>query len=424
VIRGGAGLFYDRVGINRMVHAVQEGRPYADTTGLQHDIASLQSPFQDRPLALLPRYFNFTTLSGSNFNSPFYDRIHTPLVRQYNLGIQYEFIRNYVLETAFVGASGINIGDYNHVVNTARLASPTNPINGITTNTPANANARVPYLGFLANGLQQNGFDGVYNYNSLQTTVRKNFSQGFGFQVAYTWSKNMSNVFDSANANLNNPTDLGQQYGQMSYSRPHRFTVSYQYELPFKANGALLSKLVGGWSVNGLTLIQAGNPLTLLDARGGTVWGMPNSNTYENGVGRAQLCPGFTYDQISTSGNVKDRLGIVGNTTITRFFNPAAFCAPPTLGGGTDFGNAGVGIVRGPHQLNFDFSASKTTRIGERQSLQLRAEFFNLFNHAQFALPQTAANQSLYGSSAPLLGVITGTSVNPRLIQFGLRYQF
>ncbi len=428
VVRGGAGLFYDRVGINRMVHAVQEGRPYADTTGLQADIASLQSPFHDRPMQLLPRYFNFTTQSGSNFNSPFYDKIHTPLVRQYNLGFQYEFIRNYVLEAAFVGASGINIGDYNHVINTARLASPTNPINGLITNTPGNAQARVPYLGFLANGLQQNAFDGVYNYNSLQTTVRKNLSHGVGFQVAYTWSKNMSNVFDSANANLNNPTDLGQQYGQTSYSRPHRFVVSYQYELPFKARQALLNKLVEGWSANGLTLIQAGNPLTLFDARGGTAYGMPNSNAYENGVGRAQLCPGFTYDQISTSGNVKDRLGITGNTSVTRFFNPASMCAPPSipaaLGSGTDFGNAGVGVVRGPHQLNFDFSASKTTRIGERQSIQLRAEFFNLFNHAQFALPQTAANQSLYGSNAALFGVITGTSVNPRLIQFGLRYQF
>ena len=67
VVRGGVGLFYDRVGINRVIHAVQEGRPYADTTGVQNDIASLQSPFQDRPLALLPRWFNFQTLTGSSF---------------------------------------------------------------------------------------------------------------------------------------------------------------------------------------------------------------------------------------------------------------------------------------------------------------------------------------------------------------------
>ncbi|HYR43908.1 MAG TPA: hypothetical protein VER98_12845, partial [Terriglobia bacterium] len=83
--------------------------------------------------------------------------------------------------------------------------------------------------------------------------------------------------------------------------------------------------------------------------------------------------------------------------------------------------------IRGPGQANFDFSITKMTRIGEKQSVQFRSEFFNLFNHSQFALPNLAANvnnQSLYGSNAALLGVITGTAVNPRLLQFALRYQF
>jgi outer membrane receptor protein involved in Fe transport len=426
VIRGGAGIFYDRIGINRLVHAVQEGRPYADTTALQHDIASLQSPYQDRPLALLPRWYNFTTLTGSNFNSPFYDHIQTPLVRQYNLGFQYQIMNDYVAEVAYVGSSGINLGDYNHVVNTARLASASNPINGITTNTPANASARVPYLGFLPNGLQNNGFDGVANYNSLQATVRKNFSNGLGFQVAYTWSKNLTTIgFDAAN--LNNPTDMGQQYGPAPFSRPHRLVIAYQYDLPFKASG-VLDRVVRGWSVSGVTTIQSGNPLTLFDGRGGTAYGMPSSGTIENGLNRAQLCPGYSYDQVATSGSVKDRLGLVGNTSAQRFFNTAAFCAPTTLpGGGTDFGNAGVGIVRGPGQANFDFTAGKTTQIGEGKTVQFRADFFNLFNHAQFAIPTGGGNpnnQTLYASNPALFGVITSTSVNPRLIQLALRFQF
>jgi hypothetical protein len=425
VVRGGAGIFYDRVGINRMVHAVQEGRPYADTTTLDHSIASLQSPFQDRPLRLLPRWFNLdpAVLNGSNFDSPYYDHIQTPLIRQYNLSIQYEFLRSYVLEVGYVGSSGINIGDYSHVVNGARLASPSNPINGITTNTPGNANARVPYLGFTAIGLQQNGFDGVYNYNSLQTTVRKNFSKGHAFQAAYTWSKNLSNVGFNA-ANLNDPRDMQQQYGQTPYSRPQRFVVSYQYDLPFTAEGTL-GKFVRGWSFNGFTLIQSGNPLTLYDGRGGTVYGLANSNTFEKGLGRAQLCPGFTNDQIETTGRIQDRLGVAGNNTVQRFFNPAAFCAPPTIDGGTGFGNTGVGIVRGPGQANFDFSVTKMTPITETSRLQFRAEFFNLFNHSQFAIPTNAAgNQTLYGNSAANFGVITATSVNPRLVQLALRLQF
>ena len=391
-MRGGVGLFYDRVGINRLVHAVNEGRPYADTTGIQNEVASLQSPFQDRPLAFLPRWFNFQTLTGSAFNSPFYDILHTPLVRQYNLGVQYEFAPSYVLEVGFVGSSGINQMDYNHNINPARLVctalvttscTPGN-INGITTNTAANAAARVPYLGYLPSGFQQNGFDGVYNYNSVQVTVRKNLSHGLGFQAGYTFSKNMSNVaWDAANINLS--TDLAQQYGQTPYSRPHRFVLNYQYELPFKGKG-IMNAVAGGWTVSGLTTIQSGNVLTLFDNRGGGVYGTPGSGTVENGLSRAQLCPGFTYDQIETSGNVKDRLG---NSGTTRFFNPAAFCAPPVMGndGSTGFGNTGVGIVRGPHQLNFDFQAGKIIRIGERQTVQFRAEFFNIFNHAQFALP-------------------------------------
>ena len=422
VVRGGVGIFYDRVGINRLVHAVQEGKPYADTTALQADIASLQSPFQDRPLAFAPRWFNFTTLQGSSFNSPFYDRLHTPLIRQYNLGIQYEFKRSYVLELAYVGSSGINIADYNHNINVASLASPSHPINGITTNTTQNAAARVPYLGFQANGLQENAFDAVDLYNSLQVTVRKQLSRGLSFQTAYTWSKNLTNVgFDASN--INRSTDLWAQYGQAPFSRPHRFAAAYQYDLPFKSNGAL-GKAIGGWGVSGVTTYQAGNPLTIFDVRAGSIYGTPGSSTIEQTIDTATMCPGFTYSQISTSGSVENRLGSVTNPSATRFFNAAAFCAPAAIGNGTDFGNAGIGIVRGPHQANYDFSVLKVTRITERQSLQFRAEFFNVFNHPQFAIQSYPFLNQGPAFSSGQLGIINSTSVAPRLVQLALKYQF
>ena len=233
--------------------------------------------------------------------------------------------------------------------------------------------------------------------------------------------------FDAANLNI--PTDMGQQYGQTPYSRPHRFVVSYQYQLPFRASGAL-QKLVEGWSLSGVTLVQSGNPITFFDSRGGSAYGMLSSGTYENGLSRAQLCPGMTYNDIATKGSVKERLGRTGDPTATRFFNIAAFCPPPTIDLGTGFGDTGVGIVRGPGQANFDFSITKLTPIGEGKSLQFRTEFFNLFNHAQFAIPVgtqvggLAGNQTIYPSNPNLFGVITATSVNPRLIQLALRLQF
>jgi hypothetical protein len=91
----------------------------------------------------------------------------------------------------------------------AGLASPDHPINGVTTNTLQNVFLRVPYLGYQPAGLQGAGFDGICNYNSLQATVRKQLSHGLTFQVAYTWSKNLTDL-EGYGGNWNNPIDLGQ----------------------------------------------------------------------------------------------------------------------------------------------------------------------------------------------------------------------
>lgn len=433
VVRGGFGFFYDRVGGNQFVHSVEQGNPYAvtlDFSGSADQPSTLQQLLPATPLGFVPRWANLTNLTYSNLNLPLLDQaIHTPLTRQYNLNVQYEFARNWVLEVGFVGSSGINQTDYNHNINPAGLASPSDPINGFTTSTLANVNFRVPYLGYQPAGLQQTSFDGIYNYNSLQATVRKRVSRGVTLQAAYTWSKELTDL-EGYGANYNLPTSLSQQYGNAYFNRPQRFVVNYNWELPLGHAKGALGAITSGWALSGVTVVQSGTPLTFTDARAGTIYGLSGNNSGTTptalgavtfgsvNYGRAQLAPGVTYAELATSGGVESRLG--GSSGGNGFFNASDFVAPPVIGNGTGFGDSGVGVLRGPGQFNWDFSLVKNTRVGgihENANLQFRVEFFNAFNHPQFNNPGTSI-------TAATFGVITATSVNPRLTQFAMKYTF
>ena len=429
VVRGGIGMFYDRIGGNLFVHSVEQGNPYAvtlDYAGPAAQPASLQQLFPSASLAFTPRWVNLTTGQTSNLNLPFIDQvIHTPLVRQYNMGVQWEFVPTWVLDLGYVGSSGINLADYNHNYNTALLASPSNPINGVTTNTVQNANLRVPFLGFAASGFQGTGFDGISNYNSLQATVRKQFSHGVSMQASYTWSKSLTDLIGYA-ANMNDASSLGQQYGPAYFNRPQRFIVNYSWDLPFGHPSGFVGKLAEGWNLSGVSVAQDGTPLTITDARAGTIFGVsgpsptvPTLSTVTFGafnVGRGEMCNGATYNSLSTSGGTEARLG--GASGGPGYLAASAICAPPAIGNGFGYGNSGTGILPGPPQFNWDVSLVKTTHITERQTIQLRSEFFNTFNHPQFNNPGTAI------STPATFGVITSESVNPRLIQFALKYSF
>ena len=412
VIRGGAGLFYDRIAGDRFVHGLEQGYPYSITLDyLATNTYSNVNPYPDTPLSFPPRWYNTATLTGSNLNQAFLDpSIHTPLVRQYNVNVQYQFAPSWVLEVGYVGSSAINLVDTYHQYNIPLLASPSNPINGITTNTLANVNARVPLLGYLPGGLTGTAFDGISNYNSLQVTVRKQFSHGFTAQASYTWSKDLGDLTGNA-GNSNDPSNLAQQYGPVAFNRSQRVIINYAYLLPFGTHQGFLGFLTSGWNLSGVTTIQNGTPLTITDSAGGTI--------YASGDSRAQMRAGDTYSSIKTPGGVEDRLG--GASGGPGYLNPLAFDskALPQIGNGTGYGNAGIGIILGPGQFNFDLSLEKTTHITERQTVIFRAEAFNLFNHPQFLNPGTLAV-----STPATFGQITASSVNPRILQLALKYVF
>jgi hypothetical protein len=187
-----------------------------------------------------------------------------------------------------------------------------------------------------------------------------------------------------------------------------------------------------------VTTIQDGTPITFVDTNAGTAYGTNGNGTGNNG--RAELCAGMTNANIATPGGVEARLG--GASGGPGYFNTKAFCPAPAImpdgvtvttqaacpSCATLFGNSGIGILLGPGQFNFDSSLMKTTKATERLTVQFRVDAFNLFNHAQFnSIGQGGCcgpQPSLPDVSNRTSGIISSTSVGPRVIQFGLKMLF
>jgi len=429
VVRGGAGYFYDRVGQNIFNKGPQQNSPYAVPiyqTSAANYFSTLAQPYAPTPLGWEPRWVNINTATqtgtSSNLSVILANPIYlTPLTYEWNLNVQYEFLPQWVLELGYVGTRSIHqvpdpsiITQLERQINQAQLASPTNPINGITTNTVANASVRVPYLGFSPSGLGDDQTDGDSKYNSLQATVRKQFSHGLQLQAAYTYSRSFTTT---AFVEVNNQ-DTPEPYGLNPGYRPQRFTINYGWDLPLGNREGLLGKIADGWNLAGVTVVQDGSPLTIEDTRGGSIYGFGPGATIAS---TAEFAAGMGPANAATPGGVGARLG--GATGGLGYFNKAAFGTTPVIGNGTGYGNAGYSILLGPGQFNFDADLQKTTKVGgihEDAALVFRAEFFNAFNHPQFSNP----TGSQLDVSKSTFGQITLSSVNPRLIQFALKYVF
>ena len=331
----------------------------------------------------------------------------------------------------------------------------TNPATQVLANTSSNYLGRVGYLGVAPGGLQQVETDGNHLYNSLQAQLRHTFSHGLTLQASYTWSSLKTDINASeagagiatggnvlsGSASTNDPLNDRQQYGPAAFNRPNRFVLSYNYDVPYKGDG-WHEKVLGGWGVSGVTTIQDGLPFTLVDSSTPAL--LYGSGEATGAYSRVELADPI--DCNAKTGNCKSGipLGTSGSmvSRVGGFLNPAAVVPAPEFGGipnpgggstgncsgadpaflecGTGFGDSGVGVIRCCTQLNFDMGIIKNTRVGglrEDANLQFRAEFYNLFNHAQFNLPVNDRNTSDYGE-------ITSSSVPGRIMQFGLKYTF
>jgi hypothetical protein len=347
---------------------------------------------------------NFTTSSAYN----------------YNFTIQRELPSATILSVGYVGHMGRHLSE-RHDINPAGQAPGVNPVcaadpNCSFFNLGSTHPETFPYDPSVFGGVGEQATDTNSNYNSLQISATKKTTHGLDFQASYTWSHSLdtiSSVENVGGGGALNPFNFHDNYGDSAYDARHRFVISYSYAIPsirhYDTFRAVPSRLVEGWRFAGTTTFQTGFPLSLTDTSENSLvcW-------FYNSYG----CP----DRPNVAGPVKisdpRNTNLVNAThggTTTRsnyYFDPNSF-APETRG---VLGNAGRNYFHGPGINNWTFGLYKDTRITESTKLELRFEFFNIFNHTQFTSVGTDINSSFFGRATAAL--------DPRIIQLAAKLYF
>ena len=253
--------------------------------------------------------------------------------------------------------------------------------------------------------------EGLSSYNALQVDVNRRFHHGFQIRGVYTFAKSLddgtalnSSVGSNAPGFVMYPLNPKLDWGPSTADVRHSAVINGSWELPIGKGRAWLGNagrwtqsLAAGWTLSGIETLQSGIPFT--PSLG---YNPANDGDSRNPV-RPSYNPAFT--------------GPVTLGGPNEYFNPNAFMPPAT---GT-YGNCGATRCTGPGIAELDFSALKSVNATERVHLQLRAEFFNILNRANFGTPNTVVFTSATSGPSPTAGVITSTSTTSRQIQFGLK---
>jgi hypothetical protein len=334
----------------------------------------------------------------------------TPTVEEWNFTVEQQLDRNTALRVSYVGSHGYHgllSVDPNSIP--AQICASTG---GCTAGgTPGTTKSTVPdgaqYIpvGTRPNSYLGAGFfwytEGNSSYNALQTDVKRRLSHGVEVRANYTWSKNLDMNSGPTGAQAQNQAqmilnrnDLPLDWGPSALNVTSQASISARYALPF----AKASKIFGGWQVNGIATLLTGFPFTPL------VGSNRSGDGDTRNPDRPSLNPAFSGPILLDNPN--------------EWFNPNAFVLPAA---GT-YGNLGRGTFVGPGLADLDMSLFKTTAVSEKMSLQFRAEFFNVLNHANFNSPNTTVFSS--GAISASAGLITATSTTSRQIQLGLKLIF
>jgi hypothetical protein len=333
----------------------------------------------------------------------------TPTVESWSLKIEQQLSSSASLGLSYVGSHG-----YHELLSVdANLPTPTIcPASPCPSGYPAGA-YYYPTGAALANQAVWNTTHwfsrGISSYHGLAVDVNRRLGHGLQFRGVYTFSKTLddgdnmnTSVATNSPAFVANPLQPKADYGRASFDLRHAAVINATYDLPFGRSNRShahpwLERLMGDWQLSGIETVESGLPFTPQLS-----YNPSNDGDTRNPV-RPSRNPNFNGPVILGGPN--------------RYFNPSAFIQP--LAG--TYGNAGRNILEGPGLVETDLSLTKKFSFGERFSVQLRSEFFNVFNRTNFNIPNPVAFASAIGGPSPTAGVITATSTTSRQIQFGLK---
>ena len=315
--------------------------------------------------------------------------------QQWNLNVQRELIKDFVVTAAYVGTKGTHLQ-----IPEEANGAPYIPGNcgAGPCSTSGNVNQRRLYQPFA--GVESIESNGNSTYHAMQLSLKKRFAAGYSILSSYTFSKFIDMAADDGHGSTSSlatdPFNWFFDRGLSDNNVRHRFTTSFVWEVPaFRRAGGLTRSLLGGWQLNGILLFQSGAPFSVTA-----------------GTNR------------SLSGGAGDRADLIGSGSVAtygdqsrgqyikKYFDTSRF-ALPALG---TFGTAGRNILQGPGYADIDMSAFKSFRITESKSVTLRWEVFNLFNHPNFNNPSGNFSSAVFGQ-------ITSAK-DPRIMQVGMKFIF
>ena len=476
VIRGGVGLFSDlypatladSYALNSPSSNRFTFRPPSPMPISPADTANSLGPPVGQQIATCNSLFNTAyangdTLAGYNnaaiaafgtscakpdYNSILPSTLANPKYLEWNLEIQQSIGTKTALSINYVGNRGSDLLIFNPWVNASQGIVPLItglPWSGLPTAKP---DSRVGNVSELTN-------DGVSNYNGVVVSLTRRMTKGFSGAINYTWSHALDDVSNggvspfSLNDSLLgqlNPVGLkGNNYSNSDYDVRHNLSASYIWELPIKPSNSVLNAIVGGWTVSGAFFARSGYPFTVGDGYPGLFF----SNTLNVTLIPAQFTgTGPTScgkPRVDSSGGIVPCLDAASQFTLDKNFvdvanSPTGTCldgsAPgtPTCLVPTGFSNTRRNSFRGPHYFNSDFDVLKRFKMTEHTAFGVGANFYNIFNHPNFATPNGDVAEAYSapfgkisttaGPATSIYGAFVGSAVSGRVVQLHARFEF